>query len=121
MWSYAKEGVNRSEVNTKDREANLPPPTRTEQKTVYHQQPDLAETSTNKKLGTAEARPTRRHRDCLKYTRHPFRAAPLCVRGFTPLPPRGPPPQGTGELGYHLPWYRQRDLKDSSAGPSRRL
>lgn len=90
MWSYAKEGGNRSEVNTKDRAANLPPPTRIEQETGYHQQPDLAEPSANKKLGTAEVRPPRRHGDRLKYTRHPFQAAPLCVRGFTPFPPRGP-------------------------------
>lgn len=90
MWSYAKEGGNRSEVNTKDRAAYLPPPTRIEQETGYHQQPDHAEPSGNKKLGTAEARPPRRHRDGLKYTRHHFQAAPLCVRGFTPLPPRGP-------------------------------
>lgn len=88
-----------------------------ERETGHHQQPDLAEPSANKLLGTAEARPPRRHQDGVKSTRHPFQAAPLCVLGFAPFPPEARTSRGRGELGYHLPWYRRRDLKDSSAGP----
>lgn len=63
----------------------------------------------------------RRHQDGVKFTRHPLQAVPLCVLGFTPLPPEARTSRARGELGYHLPWYRGGDLKDSSADPSPRF
>lgn len=65
--------------------------------------------------------PATRHRDGLKYTRHPFQAAPLCPGIYTLTPQRALTLHEEQRARLPSPWYRQRDLKDSSAGPSPRF